>query len=92
LVVRVLEIDRANGVLFYYNPDRQEIRTQADAERYIFQEKKRATSNGMAKDVFFLILYPRQRGPFPTGPQLDQIRQWFKDVPYGVDMPESTTR
>jgi hypothetical protein len=94
LAVRVLEIDRTSGVLYYYNPDRQEIRTQADAERYIFQEKKRAASaaNGQAKDVFFLILYPRQRGPFPTGPQLDQIRQWFKDVPHGIDMPESQAR
>lgn len=87
LVVRVLEIDRANGVLFYYNPDRQEIRTQADAERYIFQEKKRATSNGMAKDVFFLILYPRAMSAFPTVAQIDQIRQWFKDVPHGFDVP-----
>ena len=47
------------ALLFYYNPDRQEIRSQADAERYIFQEKKRATQDGTAKDVFFLILYPR---------------------------------
>ena len=87
LVVRVLEIDRTSGVLFYYNPDRQEIRSQADAERYIFQEKKRATRDGIAKDVFFLILYPRRRGDFPTGPQVEQIRQWFKDVPHGFDVP-----
>ena len=40
LAVRVLEIDRTSGVLYYYNPERQEIHTQADAERYIFQEKK----------------------------------------------------
>jgi hypothetical protein len=87
LVVRVLEIDRTNGLLFYFKPDRQEIRSQADAERYIFQEKKRATQDGTAKDVFFLILYPRQRGSFPTDAQVIQIRQWFKDVPHGVDVP-----
>jgi hypothetical protein len=87
LVVRVLEIDRTSGVLYYYNPDRQEIRSQADAERYIFQEKKRATRDGTTKDVFFLMLSPRQRGPFPTRAQLDQISQWFKDVPHGVDVP-----
>ena len=68
-------------------PPPPEIRSQADAERYIFQEKKRATQDGTTKDVFFLILYPRQRGDFPTGPQLEQIRQWFKDVPHGVDVP-----
>jgi hypothetical protein len=87
LVVRVLEIDRTSGILFYYNPDRQEIRTQADAERYIFQEKKRATKAGVAKDVFFLILYPRTMSAFPTVAQIDQIRQWFKDVPHGFDIP-----
>jgi hypothetical protein len=87
LVVRVLEIDRTNGVLFYYNPDRQEIRSQADAERYIFQEKKRAAGEGTTKDVFFLVLSPRQRGAFPTDQQVEQIRQWFKDVPHGVDVP-----
>ena len=86
LVVRVLEIDRTSGVLFYFNPDRQEIRSQADAERYIFQEKKRATQDGTTKDVFFLILYPRQRGSFPTDAQLEEIRQWFKDVPHGIDV------
>jgi len=87
LAVRVLEIDRTSGALFYYSPDRQEIRSQADAERFIFQEKKRATADGSAKDVFFLILYPRQRGSFPTDAQVAQIRQWFKDVPHGVDIP-----
>jgi hypothetical protein len=84
LVVRVLEVDRTTGVLFYYGPDRQEIRSQADAERHIFQEKKRAARDGTSKDVFFLILYPRG-SKFPTIALEEELRRWFKDVPHGFD-------
>jgi hypothetical protein len=41
----------------------------------------------VVKDVFFLILYPRKPGGFPTVPQEDQIKLWFKDVPHGFDIP-----
>lgn len=87
LLVRLLEIDRTSGVLFYYDPDREEIRTQADAERYIFRQKALAGKDGTVKDVFFLILWPRKESAFPTVAQIDQLRQWFKDVPYGFDVP-----
>ena len=36
----MLETDPTTGVLSHYNPDRQELHTQADVERYIFQEKE----------------------------------------------------
>jgi hypothetical protein len=86
LVIRVLEVDRTSGVLFYYSPERQELRSQADVERYIFQEKKRATSNGAARDVFFLILYPpRGTSAFPTMALESQLNLWFKDMPHGFD-------
>ena len=41
----------------------------------------------MAKDVFFLILYPRQPSGVPDRRPGRQIRQWFKDVPHGFDVP-----
>jgi hypothetical protein len=86
LLIRVLEVDRANGVLYYYDRDRQELRSQADVERYIFQERKRATSNGASRDVFFLILYPpRGTSAFPTRAMEAQLDAWFKDVPHGFD-------
>jgi hypothetical protein len=86
LVIRVLEVDRTSGILYYYGPDRQELGTQADVERYIFREKQRATSNGMSKDVFFLILYPpRGTSAFPTKAMEAQLDSWFKDVPHGFD-------
>ncbi len=87
LAVRVLEIDPITGVLFYYDPDRQEIKTEADAVRLITRQKTLADKGGISKDVFFLILEPRsqERSPFPSQAQRDQIDRWFKDVPHGFD-------
>lgn len=87
LAVRVLEIDPTNGVLFYYDPDRIEVRSEADAVRLITKQKLAASQGGVVKDVFFLILYPRRLAPYPTEEQIRQIRQWFRDVPYGFDVP-----
>jgi hypothetical protein len=83
LSVRVLEIDGANGKLFYYNPDRQSVTSQADAQRLIDQQRRIAG----AKDPFFLILYPRGPSGFPEKPQREAYEQWFKDVPHGFDKP-----
>lgn len=87
LIVRVLEIDPTSGVLYYYDPDRQEIRTEADALRLITRQKALAIKEGVVKDVFFLILYPRGQRAYPTAAQEEQMRQWFKDVPFGFDIP-----
>lgn len=88
--VRVLEIDAKTGKLFYFDPDapdpRQEVRDQADAQRLIAQQKRLAK----AKDVFFLILYPRQLTGFPLQSQVDTYRRWFRDVPTGFDNPWTT--
>lgn len=87
LAVRVLEIDPTNGVLYYYDPERVEVRSEADAVRLITKQKAAASKGGVVKDVFFLILYPRRVAPYPTANQVEQIRQWFKDVPFGFDVP-----
>jgi hypothetical protein len=87
LSVRVLEIDPADGTLFYYDPGRQEVRSSADAEQLIRKQQAVARSGGVVKDVFFLILYPRKPGAFPTVPQEEQIKLWFKDVTLGFDIP-----
>jgi hypothetical protein len=75
--------------LFYYDPDRQDIKTEADALRYITRQKALASKGGVLKDVFFLILYPRKPTGRPDRQQVQQIEQWFKDVPFGFDMPQS---
>ncbi len=70
LAVRVLEIDPRNGVLYYYDPDRVEVRSEADAVRLITRQKALASQGGVVKDIFFLILYPRRVAPFPTAEQI----------------------
>jgi hypothetical protein len=81
-VVRVLHTDRKDGTLYYFDPDRQEIRTEADAQRLIDRQKSLTTKGGGVKDVYFLILYPENASGFPTKPQEDQIHHWFRDVPH----------
>jgi hypothetical protein len=82
LSVRVLQIDRKDGTLYYYDPERQEIRTETDALKLIGDQRATAAREG--KDMFFLILLPA-KSSFPTQEQVDQIRQWFKEVPIGFD-------
>lgn len=82
LAVRVLEIDPRDGTLFYYNPAREEVKTDADAERLILRQKAAAGE----KDVLFLILFPRTVSNL-TVPQIERMRRWFKDVPYAFDIP-----
>jgi hypothetical protein len=82
LAVRVLHIDPRDGTLYYYGPDREDVRSDADAERLILRHKAAAGE----KDAFFLIQFP----PKVSGvsrPQKEQIQRWFKDVPYGFDTP-----
>lgn len=87
LSVRVIEIDPSDGTLHYYDPDRQELRTAAEAQRLIDRQRRIAG----AKEPFFLILYPRRTesfiSPYPTRDQLAAYRQWFREVPFGFDNP-----
>jgi hypothetical protein len=87
LTVCVLEIDPRDGTLIYFEPDRHEIKNEADAIRVIMKQKALASKGGVVKDVYFLILYPRKKAPFPTTEQVDQMRAWFKDVPFAFDIP-----
>lgn len=87
LSVRVLQIDRNTGTLFYYTPDspeRQEIRTAQDALRLINQQKAIANKSGGVKDVFFLVLFP-PRSSYPTQEQVNEIRSWFSNELIGFD-------
>ena len=85
LVVRVLEIDPDSGKLVYYAPGRQEVASQAQAEQLVSYQKRLAGE----KDVYFLILYPRRASRHPLEPDLEAYRNWFKDVPYGFDIPRA---
>ena len=85
LVVRVLEIDPETGKLHYYMPGRQEVASQAQAEQLIAYQKRIAGE----KDVYFLLLYPRRASKHPVREDLDGYRAWFKDVPFGFDIPQA---
>jgi hypothetical protein len=82
LSVRVLQIDRKDGTLYYYDPDRQEIRTEKDALKLIERQRTLATSAGGVKDILFLILYPENPQGFPTKKQEEEIHNWFGEVPH----------
>lgn len=84
LSVRVLQIDRKDGTLYYFDPDRQEIRTDADALKLIGRQKTLASSAGGVKDVFFLILRPQEISGFPTQKQEEQIHHWFREVQHKI--------
>lgn len=85
--VRVVEIEAADGRIYFFDADspepRQELRDQADAQRLIDQQRRVASG----KEVFFLILYPRKRSGFPEQQQIEAYRRWFADVPHGFDNP-----
>jgi hypothetical protein len=83
LVVCVMEIDARDGTLIYFDPERQAIKTEADAIRAIAKQKALASKGGVVRDVYFQILPPRTTSPFPTIAQIEQMRRWFKDVPNG---------
>jgi hypothetical protein len=87
LSVRVLQVGKdRNGVfLYYYDPERQEIRTEADALKLIVRQKAIAGRAGGVKDVLFLVMYPRdEKGNdlgYPTRADETRFRGWFGDLP-----------
>jgi hypothetical protein len=83
LTVRVLEIDKDSGRLYYYDPDRVDIATDADAQRLIDRERRTAPG----REVYFLFLFPREVSGYPLQRQVDAYRRWFRDVPHGFDNP-----
>jgi hypothetical protein len=86
LTVRVLEIDGNSGRLYYNDPDRVEIRNRADAEA-LFESDRRELGVGQ-KELFYVILYPRDRNSgHPTRAQIQHYEDWFKDVAVSYDIP-----
>lgn len=83
LTVRVLEIDKDNGRLYYFDPDRLDVASDADAQRLIDRERRAAAG----REVYFLFLFPREVSGYPLQRQVDAYRRWFRDVPHGFDNP-----
>ncbi|MFO0877522.1 MAG: hypothetical protein U0840_09120 [Gemmataceae bacterium] len=86
LAVRVLEIDAKDGRLYYRDPERLEIRDQADAHRLI--ERDRQKQGVSRRELYYLILYPRERSSaYPTVEQRKNYDRWFEGVALGYDIP-----
>jgi len=82
-VVTVLEIDPESGKLYHRGPVRIEIANQADAVALI--ERQQRLAGG--REVYFLILYPRELTGFPEQRQVLGYERWFAGVPMGFDNP-----
>ena len=90
LAIQVLEIDGGTGRLYYHDPDRVEIASQADALALIDRHKRASGS----RELYYLFLFPRQvKGrPLSGYPEEGQVRQydrWFQGVAHGFDNPGS---
>jgi hypothetical protein len=84
LLVRVLEINPKTGRLYYRDPERVEVRSQADARDLI--ERDRRAAGG--RDLYYLIMYPRDpSSDFPTRGQRQEYDRWFEGVALGYDNP-----
>jgi hypothetical protein len=85
LAVRVLEIDAATGKLYYNDPERTEVRHEADAHSLIERDRR---ALGGARELYYVILYPRDPlSPYPKRGEREQYDRWFKDVAHGPEMP-----
>src|SRR5262245_24872039 len=89
LAIRVLEIDAANGKLYYRDPERIEIGSQAKAAELIDQDRARRGQT----ELYYLILYPRDpASPYPLREQRERYERWFADVAHGWDTLEGVAR
>jgi hypothetical protein len=86
LAVRVLEIDPGSGKLFYRDPERVDLNSEADA-RSLNNHDLREKAVGQ-RELFYLILYPRDpKSPYPTRGQREKYDSWFRGVALGYDVP-----
>ena len=89
LDIHVLEIDAATGKLFYRDPERIEISSQAQAAEMIDQDRARRPQ----AEIYYLILYPRDpASPYPLREQREQYERWFADVAHGWDTLEGVAK
>ncbi len=83
LAIRVLEIDADTGRLYYYDPERVEIRNEAEAQALIERQKRAAGGH----ELYYLILFPRRITGYPEERQVRQYEHWFANVAHGIDNP-----
>jgi hypothetical protein len=91
LAVRVLEIDATSGRLYYHDPERAELASEADAQALI-QRDRRSVGDG-GRELYYVILYPRDpASPYPLREQVRRYDGWFKEVAHGWDIPGASLK
>ena len=86
LVLRVLEVDPETGELFYRDPQRVPVRSQADALRLIEQDHR--DRGGAGRELYYVILCPRDpKNNYPTERQEREYERWFEGVALAFDVP-----
>jgi hypothetical protein len=86
LYIRVLEIDADSGKLFSQEGDqRVEITSAAAAERLIARHRQEAG----ARELYYLLLYPRRLTGYPEEGQIRQYKSWLQGVAFGTDNPRA---
>ncbi len=92
LALRVLEIDPKDGKLFYRAPERVPL-NDGDAARELIDKDRRARGVG-ERELYYLILCPRERSAFPTLGQEEEYRAWFErwGALVAFDRPGTVTR
>lgn len=85
LAIHVLEIDADTGKLYYYDRERVEVRTEAEA-RALIERQKRAAAG---RELYYLILFPRKVTRFPEEKQVTQYERWFAEVAHSIDNPRA---
>jgi len=84
IIPRVLEIDAATGKLYYRDPERIEINSQAKAAELIDQDRARRGAD--KAEMYYLILYPRDpASPYPLREQRERYERWFAEAAHGWD-------
>jgi len=80
----VLDIDPKDGSLIYYRNGKPQLVTDPRSAQDVIDTHKLLTPE---RDPYFVILMPRVLSGFPSGPQVRQFRNWFRDVPLRIDSP-----
>lgn len=88
LAIQVLEINAANGKLYYNDPEPVEIANEIAARQLIARHRQQAAG----RELYYLFLFPRRLTGYPEEWQVRNYERWFRDVPHGLDNPRAPGR
>jgi hypothetical protein len=87
LTVKLVETDPNSGWLYLYEPElpaeKQKVRIDSALAARTLIDEHRKLAEG--RSVYYQFLLRRGDKPLPSGQQLADYRQWFKDVPNSLE-------